>query len=55
MQPTFLSRRLESSPWVGKIPCRKKWQHTPVFLPRKFHGQRILVGYSSFGVKKSFV
>ena len=19
-------------PWVGKIPCRRKWQPTPVFL-----------------------
>ena len=33
-------------PWVGKIPWRWKWQPTPVFLPRKFHGQRSLVGYS---------
>ena len=32
--------------WVGKIPWRKKWQPTPVFLPREFHGQRSLVGYS---------
>ena len=27
------------------IPWRRKWQPTPVFLPRKFHGQRRLVGY----------
>ena len=27
-------------PWVGKIPWRRKWQPTPVFLPRKSHGQR---------------
>ena len=33
-------------PWVGKIPWRKKWQPTPVFLPEKFHGRRSLVGYS---------
>ena len=33
-------------PWVGKIPCRRKWQPTPVFLPVKAHGQRSLVGYS---------
>ena len=26
--------------WVGKIPWRRKWQPTPVFLPRKSHGQR---------------
>ena len=25
---------------------RRKWQPTPVFLPGKSHGQRILVGYS---------
>ena len=33
-------------PWIGKIPCRRKWQPTPVFLPREFHGQRSLVSYS---------
>ena len=31
-------------PWVGKIPWKRKWQPTPVFLPGKFHGQRSLVG-----------
>ena len=30
-------------PWVGKIPWRREWQPTPVFLPREFHGQRNLV------------
>ena len=29
-------------PWVGKIPLRRKWQPTPVFLPGKSHGQRSL-------------
>ena len=38
-------------PWVGKIPWRRKWQPTPVFLPGKFHEQRILVGYSPWGCK----
>ena len=33
--------------WVGKIPCRSKWQPTPVFLPGKSQGQRSLVDYSS--------
>ena len=28
-------RRPRFDPWVGKIPWRKKWQATPVFLPRK--------------------
>ena len=31
-------------PWVGKIPRRRKWQPTPVFLPGESHGQRSLVG-----------
>ena len=30
-------------PWVGKIPWRKVWQLTPVFLPGEFHRQRSLV------------
>ena len=29
-----------------KIPWRRAWQHTPVFLPRESHGQRSLAGYS---------
>ena len=36
-----------------KIPWRRKWQHTPVFLTGKFHGQRSLVGYSPWGRKES--
>ena len=31
-------------PWVGKVPSRRRWQPTPVFLPGKSHGQRSLVG-----------
>ena len=26
-------------PWVGKIPWRREWLPTPVFLPEEFHGQ----------------
>ena len=37
---------LEFDPWVGKIPWKRKWEPTPVFLPGKFHGQRSSVGYS---------
>ena len=37
------------SPWVGKIPWIREWQPTPVFLPREFHGQRSLAGYSPWG------
>ena len=40
-------------PWVGKIPWRRKWQLTPVFLPGKSHGWRSLVGYSPWGHKES--
>ena len=29
-----------------KIPWRRKWPSTPVFLPGKPHGQRNLAGYS---------
>ena len=39
-------------PWVGKIPWRRKWQSTPVFLPAELHGQRSLVGYSPQGRKQ---
>ena len=31
---------------------RRKWQPTPVFLPRESHGQRGLVGYSLWGCKE---
>ena len=34
----------EFGPWVRKIPWRRKWQPIPVFLSRKSHGQRSLVG-----------
>ena len=40
-------------PWVRKIPWRRKWQRTPVFLPGESHGQRSLVGYSPRGHKES--
>ena len=33
-------------PWVGKIPWRRAWQPTPVFLPGESHGQRSLAGCS---------
>ena len=34
------------NPWLRKIPWRREWQSTPVFLPGEFHGQRSLVVYS---------
>ena len=41
------------SPWVGKIPWRRKWQPTPIFLPGESHGQRSLLGYSPWSRKES--
>ena len=39
-------------PCVGKIPWRREWQPTPVFLPGKSHAQRSLIGGSP-GSKES--
>ena len=39
--------------WVGKIPWRRAWQPTPVFLLGKFHGQRSLTSYSPWVGKES--
>ena len=40
------------NPWVRKIPWRRTWQPTPVFLPEKFQGQRSLAGYSPWSHKE---
>ena len=40
------------NPWVRKIPWRREWQPTPVFLPGEFHGQRRLRGLQSIGSEK---
>ena len=40
-------------PQVRKIPWRREWQPTPVFLGGEFHGQKSLVGYSSWGCEES--
>ena len=41
------------NPWVRKVPWRRKWQPTPVFLPGEFHEQRSLAVYSSWDYKES--
>ena len=41
-----IGKRHRFNPWVRKIPWRRKWQPTPVFLPTESQGQRSLVGYS---------
>ena len=47
------NKRCGFDPWVRKIHQRGKWQSTPVFLPGKAHGQRSLLGYSSWGHSQS--
>ena len=42
-------RRCKFNLWVRKIPGRRKWQPTPVFLPEKLHVQRSFVGHSLWG------
>ena len=39
-------------PWIRKIPWSRKWQTTPVFLPRESHRQRSLAGYRPWGLKE---
>ena len=54
-EPTCQCRRRKRcgfDPWVGKIPWKKAWLPTPVFLPRESHGQRSLMGYSPKGLKE---
>ena len=48
-ESAFQCRRGKFNSWVGKIPWRRKWQLTPVFLSGKPHGQRATV----HGVAKS--
>ena len=45
-------KRCGFDPWVWKIPWRRAWQPTPVFLPGESHGQRSLVDYSPWGCKE---
>ena len=55
-EPACQCRRLKRhglSPWVGKIPWRRAWQPTPVFLPGESHGQRSLACCDSRGCKES--
>ena len=45
-------KRHRLDPWARKIPWRRSWQPTPVFLPGESLGQRSLVGYSPWGCKR---
>ena len=46
-------KRCRFNPWVRKIPWRKAYQPTPVFLLGKCYGKRNLVGYSPWDHKES--
>ena len=46
-------KRCEFGPWVKKIPWRRAWQPTPVFLAGESHGQKSPMGYSPGGRKES--
>ena len=46
-------RRHGFNPWSRKIPWRRKWQPTPIFLPGAFQGQRSLAVYSPWGHEES--
>ena len=47
------TKRRGFNPWVRKIPWRRAWQPTPVFLPGESHGQRSLAGYiQSMGLQR---
>ena len=45
--------RLGFGPWVRKIPWRREWQPTPIFMPEESHGQRSPAGYIPQGWKES--
>ena len=38
-------KKCRFDPWVKKIPWRRAWQPTLVFLPGISHGQKNLAGY----------
>ena len=51
-ESTCQCRKCKFDPWVGKIPWRRKWRPTPVFMPGKSHRHSSLVGYSLWGHKE---
>ena len=46
------TKRPGFDPWARKTRWRREWLPSPVVLPGKFHGQRSLVGYSTWGQKQ---
>ena len=52
MDSTRQCKRHGFNPWVGKNPWRRKWQPTPVFLPKNSIDRGALVGYGSWSHKE---
>ena len=52
-KPPCQCKRRGFDPWVGKIPWRRAWQPTLIFLPGESHGQRSQAGYGPQGHKES--
>ena len=46
-------KKQEFDPWGKRVPWRRAWQPTPVFLTGEFDGQRSLAGYSLWGRTES--
>ena len=47
-----ICKRCKFNPWVRKIPWRRAWQVTLLFLPGESYGQRSLAGYGPEGHKE---
>ena len=52
-EPAYNVGDLALIPGSGKSPGEGNGNSTPVFLPRKFHEQKMLAGYSPWGRKES--
>ena len=48
-ESAYQCKRHRFNPWVRKIPWRRAWHPTPVFMPGESHGQRSLVSYTLWG------
>ena len=46
------AREVGSSPGLGRFPWSRKWQPTPVLLPGRFQGQKILAGNNPWGSQR---
>ena len=46
-------KRCRFNPWFRKVPWRRAWQPTQVFLPRESYGPWGLAGYNPYGLRES--